>query len=271
MAIKFDSNLAWKDAVAAVSANREVLLALAGVFFLLPTLAFTLLFRVPEPAAGMTAEQQAQMTLDFLTSALPLIIPMAILQLAGTLALLTLLTDRARPTVGQAIRQGFSGMVPYFISQMLFGMALGLGGGVLLGVAAASGSQALASLILAVVLAAAVYVMIRIALVPTTIAMERERNPVAALRRSWNLTRGNAGRIALFFVVLMIALLVMTALLQILIGSLMLILTGAEGARVGVGIVSSAISAVITLYFVAVLASIHKQLAGTSNVDEVFD
>ena len=36
--MKFDSNRAWQDSVAAVRANREVLFPVAGVFFLLPSL-----------------------------------------------------------------------------------------------------------------------------------------------------------------------------------------------------------------------------------------
>ena len=271
MAIKFDSNLAWKDAIAAISANREVLLALAGVFFMLPSLAFALLFPVPEPNAAMTAEQQAAMTMEFLRSAAPLIIPMAVLQAAGTLTLLTLLTDRARPTVGQAIKLGFVALVPYVLAQILFGGAVALLGSLLLGLAAAIGSPALGSVIMAMVMAGLIYGVIRIALVPTAIAMEHLRNPVAAIKRSWALTEGNAGRIALFFVMLFVALLVVTVVLQMLIGTLLLVIAGAEGARVGIGIVSSAVSAIITLYLVAVLASIHRQLAGTAATDQIFD
>ena len=271
MAIKFDSNLAWKDALSAVSANREVLLALAGVFFMLPSLAFTLLFPVPEPNAAMSAEQQAAMTLDFLKSAAPVILPMAIFQAAGTLSLLTLLTDQARPTVGQAIKLGFVALLPYFLAQLMFGVAFGVAGSLLLGLAAAIGSPALGSLILAIVMAALFYGVIRITLVPTAIAMEHVRNPVAAIRRSWTLTQGNTGRIALFFVMLLVALLVITVVLQMLIGTLLLVIAGADGARVGIGVVSSAVSAVITLYVVAVLASIHRQLAGTTAADQVFD
>ena len=40
--MKFDSNRAWREASASASANREVLLAVAGVFFLLPGLASVL-------------------------------------------------------------------------------------------------------------------------------------------------------------------------------------------------------------------------------------
>ena len=50
--MKLDSSLAWKQANAAISANREVLLALAGVFFLLPRLAFQLLAPTPPTATA---------------------------------------------------------------------------------------------------------------------------------------------------------------------------------------------------------------------------
>ena len=40
--MRFDSNRAWQEAVASASANRVVLLPVAGVFFLLPGLASAL-------------------------------------------------------------------------------------------------------------------------------------------------------------------------------------------------------------------------------------
>lgn len=55
--MKFDSNLAWKQASSSIGANREVLLALAGVFFLLPSLVFALFLPAPEPVAGQSEAQ----------------------------------------------------------------------------------------------------------------------------------------------------------------------------------------------------------------------
>jgi len=45
--MKFDGNLVWQQASAAVSANREVVLALAGVFFMLPALGLALISPPP--------------------------------------------------------------------------------------------------------------------------------------------------------------------------------------------------------------------------------
>ena len=37
--MKFDMNAAWREATGMIAANREVLMIVAGVFFLLPSLA----------------------------------------------------------------------------------------------------------------------------------------------------------------------------------------------------------------------------------------
>ncbi|MFD2135472.1 hypothetical protein ACFSLT_10020 [Novosphingobium resinovorum] len=50
--MKFDSSRAWSQASQAVSANREVVLALAGVFFLLPQLMFSIFSRRRRRARG---------------------------------------------------------------------------------------------------------------------------------------------------------------------------------------------------------------------------
>ena len=56
----FDSNRAWKEASGAISANRDVVLALAGVFFLLPGLVSALLLPAPAPVDGMDRQAMAK-------------------------------------------------------------------------------------------------------------------------------------------------------------------------------------------------------------------
>ena len=139
----FDSNLAWKQASASIGANREVLLALAGVFFVLPSLAFALFFQQPQPVAGQSQAKMMAMMQNYYLTALPFIIPMALVQAAGTLAMLALFTDRSRPTVGEAIRQGAAGVLPYIAAQLLLGLGIGLAGGTMLALTAVTGVQAL--------------------------------------------------------------------------------------------------------------------------------
>ena len=258
--MRFDSNLAWKDSVQAVSANRDVLLALAGVFFMLPSLAFALLFPQPDPQPGLTPEQTLAVMGDFYRGAMPYMLVMSLVQAIGTLSVLTLFTDRARPTVGEAIRLGIGGVFSYLGAYLLIGMGLGLTGGLLIGGMAAAGVPALA----VALLVAMVYIGIRMSLIAPVVAVDRVRNPIAALRRSWDLTRGNAGRILLFFVLLGLAFIVVLLVIMGLIGVMLALVAGGEGAKIGAAVISSLLTGVMTLYFIAVIASIHRQLSGPS-------
>jgi hypothetical protein len=54
---KLDSSAAWASAAGMVSANRDVLLAIAGVFFLLPSLVAAVFVPAPVFATGMSEQQ----------------------------------------------------------------------------------------------------------------------------------------------------------------------------------------------------------------------
>lgn len=261
--MKFDSNRAWGEATAAISANREVLLALAGVFFMLPSLAFSLFLPPPEPPAGMMPEQMMALMQDYYLSVLPWAIPMAVLQTLGSLAILTLFTDRTRPTVGMAIKQGLAGVLPYLGANLLIGLGFGLGGGLLIALARASGIGALMALVIIALVGAGIYVMLRTLLVAPAVAVDGIRSPIAALNRSWMLTRGNAGRIALFFALLLVAFIVVSIVLNTIVGALLALLLG-DAAKVAVAIVSAALGAAFSLYAMAAIASVHRQLSGST-------
>lgn len=271
--MKFDSNLAWKEASSAVAANREVLLALAGVFFLLPSLAFALLMPSPEPQPGATPEQAMTVIQDYYASAMPFLIPLTILQAAGTLGLLSLFTDRRRPTVGEAIRLGFTGLLPYVGAQLLMAVGLGVGFGILGGIAAAVGGQALVVVVVVLALVAVAYVMIKTSLAAPVIIVEGVRNPVTALTRSWRLTSGNSLRLGVFYTLLGLVFVIVISIAMALVGLAATLLAGGEPAKVIGAVVSSALSAVMTLYFVAAIAAAHRQLAGPSpeRVSETFE
>lgn len=262
--MKFDSNRAWKEASAAVSANREVLFALAGVFIMLPSLAFALLYPQPEALPGMTGEQAANMLLAFYEEAMPWMIPMAILQAVGSLALLALFTDRTRPTVGEAIRLGLAGLLPYLAAQLLVGLAIGSLAVIVAGIGAASGLMALAVILAIGLIVLAVYIAIKTSLAAPVIMVEGARNPITALKRSWALTSGNSARIAVFYALLALVFIVVISIISALFGITASVIAGAEGARVVNAIVSSALGAIMTLYFIAAVAAVHRQLAGPS-------
>jgi hypothetical protein len=262
--MKFDSNLAWKQASAAIAANREVLLALAGVFLLLPTLAFGLMFPQPQPSPGMDREAMIALMSDYYMSALPYLLPMMLVQAIGTLALLTLLTDRTRPTVGQAIRLGAKGIVPYLLAQILVGIGVGIAGGSLLALGSATGVPAVAGITMALAVVVVAYVGIKTSLLAPVVVVEGQGNPIAALRRSWHLTRGNSVRIGLFYLLVIFAFLVIITIIMAIFGIVLALLAGSQTVGVATAVLSAALGTLMTLYLVAILASVHRQLAGPS-------
>ncbi|MBV1917064.1 MAG: glycerophosphoryl diester phosphodiesterase membrane domain-containing protein [Sphingomonadaceae bacterium] len=268
--MKFDSNRAWKRATSAISANREVVYALAGVFFLVPGLAMALLFPAPEPTAGLDRDAAMALVSDYYVSILPYLIPMVIFQAAGTLALLTLLTDRGRPTVGEAISMGLKGIIPYVLAQLALGLGIGLVCGALFALTTLAGVPAIGLIAAALVF---VYAWIKTSLVAPIIAVEGERNPIAALRRSWRLTSSNSARIALFYLLVIIAFSIVILAVTAIVGIVLALFADAYAVGLAGAVITSAFNAVMALYFVAIVAATHHQLAGHSpeTVSATFD
>lgn len=258
--MKFDSNSAWKEASAAISANRDVVFALAGVFYLLPSLAIALLFPSPEPVASMDQKALMAQASEYYASIMPVALPLLVFQAAGTLALLTLLTDRSRPTVREALGIGLRGVIAYCLAQLILGLGLGLVGGLLLTVGAATGVAVIAAISVVAVVILVAYAMIKTSLAAPVISVEGERNPLAALRRSWTLTRGNSVRIGLFYLLVGLAFIVITLVLTSLAGIVVALLASADASQIAGAVMSSAVNAVMVIYFVAIIAATHRQL-----------
>lgn len=258
----FSGSQTWQDARQTVALNREIFMAMAGVFYLVPALLVALIWPQPEPQPGLTPEQTIALVADFWKGAFPAYIVVGLFQTVGTIALLRLCTDRARPTVGAAIRVGLSGLLPYFGAQLLLGLSFGLVGGMLVAIGGISGSTALIAILVIALVVTLIYVLLRTTLLAPVIAVDGERNPIAALRRSWDLTRGHAGAIFGFFVLLGLAFGVVLIVAMVLAGIVLALVAGPETARTLTTIVSTALTAGMTVYFVATLASIHRQLAG---------
>ena len=270
---KLDSSLAWKTATRLVATNRDVLMAIAGVFFLLHELAVSIL--VPDPEMPhVTPPGRMMVTLaDAWTSSLPLLIIVTLLQMAGTVTVLIVMTDPDRPTVAQAIARGFRALGPYVLAQIIVGGALGMAFLVLVSAAALTGVQAIGAIVILAAFVAMVWCSLRMALVAPVLAIEGERNPIRALRRSWALTQGNSGRLLAFLVLLGLLFAVVYGLAMMLVGVVLVLTTGGELQRVLTAAVSSAITSGALIYFIAVLAAVYRQLGGpnTLEIRSIFD
>lgn len=270
---RLDSLAAWRTASSLVSANRDMLLAIAGVFFMLPSLAFAVIVPEPEMPAGADNAAMMRLVSDYYYAALPYLLAVTVLQMAGMITLQIVMTDRARPTVAQAIRRGFAATLPYLLAQLLFGLALGVGIGVAMTLATLSGIAALGLVIAVVAMVVAAHLFLRFLLIAPVLANEPSRNPVAILRRSWELTRGQSGRMLGFFGMALLLFLVISSLILMFVGMLLAIVAEGEVERVLAAAVSSALTAVALVYFAGMMAAVYRQFAGPppSEASAVFE
>lgn len=275
--MKFDMSAAWNEALRLISANRQVITIVAGVFFFLPYLAFMLLFM--NQMNALEAAQASNPDPDAMGAAMMtfygdvwwVILLFMVIQGIGMLGLLTLLTDRSRPTVGAALASGARLFIPYFGAQLLMGVVFGLL--LLVPVAVGAGASAAAGVVLGIAAVIAfVYLFVKFLLTPAVIAIERQANPISALSRSWQLTKGNSLRIFLFIFLLFVAVMIVGGVFSMILG-LLFALAGAEAAVIGQALVSGLVNAVFYVIFLGVIAAIYRQLAGTSGeaLHETFD
>ncbi len=252
--MKLDLGQAWSDATALLSANKDVIGIVAGVFFFLPSLAFALL--LPDAAQPQIDPANSDAVMEAMLAIYAdnwwIFVLISVLQMIGLLSLFALLKDSARPTVSEALKRGATGLPSYIVAQIITVIALGAIAGILAVI-----SPFLVFLAFPVV----IYVMIKLSLVGPVIAVEQTLNPFTALVRSWVLTKGNSLRIFAFFVLLFVIAIVILLLITLIAG-VILAAVGGQIELIGNGLVSSLLGAAMTAIYAAVLASIHRFLAG---------
>ncbi|MCJ2184111.1 lipoyltransferase [Novosphingobium sp. 1949] len=274
--MRFDSNQAWSETVAVVRRNLEVLMAVGGVFFLLPALLSTVFLSDIQLQIMAAAKDETALE-ALLGQHIGVILAFAIggsaVQFVGYLACTVLLTNRARPTVGQALATALARLPALFVATILCGMGIALVVSVVsvvmmgLGGALGGGAQALGALVSFVaMLSAMLYTFVRFSLLIPVMIRDGLTNPLAALMRSWQLTAGNTLRLLGFYTLLMIAYLAINILLSLFIMTPVQFVLGAgQAATFVAGVVTGAIAAVWGVLLTGVLTRIHAQLtSGTA-------
>lgn len=260
---KLDSNAAWIEATGIVSANRDVLFTLAGVFFFLPGLAATVLIEKVSIEPNMKPEQARALMLEFYAHNWWILLGMIILLLIGFLAIMTLMRDSRRPTVGEAIQASAGGAPTYLAAEFLLLLLITLVGGILMGLGLAI-SPALGATLLWAVL---VFFGIRALLISPLVAVEGMRNPLAVLGRSWRLTGGNFWRLWSFVVLLSLPFLLGFLIVRWASGAILAVIVEPGTQELVEAIINGAIITVALVYFAAVIAAIHRQLGGPAAAD----
>lgn len=260
---KLDLMRAWDGAVRMLLGNRELAAILGGVFFFLPLLAafFTWFgngIDILPKSENPDPEQIARAIDLFLRDNWWVLLLVGLLQIAGSIALLRVLAAPSRPTVGDAMRHAATLMLPLIGAQLLSGIAVQILPTLQAALLGEGPASAMASL---VIFPVAIYLSIKFSLISPVVAIDEVRNPVHALRRSWALTRGRSARLLGFYILLILAGVLVFLVAAIVMG-LVFALLGEQGAVIGSALFLAASVTLALLLGYAVVASVHRQLAG---------
>lgn len=242
---KFEMGAAWEDSVALLKSHTALTGAVAAVFLFLPALAVSWFGPSPiEAPAGASVTQIVETIRANLMQALPYQIPVGLLSLIGTVAIMRLWLARTSTSVGESLAFSLMAFVTVLIVQILVGLALFVG--------------------FFLFLVPGLYLVGRLALVLPAIADRGFRNPLDAIASSWKLTEGNGWLIFLFLFLVTIVM----AIGGMIVGGVAT-LVGTDGliTQIFSGVIVAAFGAVTTMVSLAVSTAAYRQLAVENRSD----
>ena len=239
--MKLNLMACWNHAVALIRAHGDAIVPVAGLLVFLPALIVA--NYIAEPATDVNdIAALAAAYADYLREN---VIALALSNLVTSFGLFVLflvfLTGPDR-RVGDSFRVAATLFLFFLLANIL------------------TGALTFAGFVLFIV--PGIIVAVRLVCVPAVVAAEQERSAAAALRRSWDLTKGNGWSIfallAIVFVIGTVSVGVLSALVGVVVG----LATGGEGWPFIESLVATLAGTVFQIVNVAVVASIYDHLSG---------
>ncbi|UVI40305.1 glycerophosphoryl diester phosphodiesterase membrane domain-containing protein [Qipengyuania spongiae] len=266
--MKLDLSAAWERGTASIGANREIVLVLAGVFLFIPLFAiFLVLLGSGFDFTGNPDADQAQQAMrfaaligEFLGQYWWLLLIAFILQAAGSIAIIRILGDAAKPTVGDVLKLAARLVPTLLAANILSGLVVQLPS--LLAELAGGGETAVGATINLIGLPFVFYLSVKFILIAPAVALEGQANPLKAIARSWRVTKGNSLRIFAFFLLFAVAALVLFLVLSLVFG-LVFALLGARGEEIGSAAFWAFFLTTTYVIYYAVIAAMYRQLSAS--------
>jgi len=246
---------AWEEAVAFVAREAALLFPVALLFVALPVVVLQEM-TPPELIAWSAAPKAGTMPPVPGSYWLALILTV-ILAWFGSLTLFALAL-RPGISVAEALKLSLSRLPVLLGTSLLAGLLLFLA--VMLVSVPLVFVGGVAGPIVAIV-GLGLFVGARLALL-NPVVIDDHLGVVASLRRAWSLTRGHFWRICGFLVILLLLSTVAGSAAQAVVGVVGGLVAGADGARLAGGIAAAAVSGVVQVYMLVMLARLYRQAAG---------
>jgi membrane-anchored glycerophosphoryl diester phosphodiesterase (GDPDase) len=204
-----------------------------------------------------------------------------VLVFAQQAAMVTLASPLEQASFGTAMSRGFKSALPFFGIAIVLVLAYFIIGGGLVAVLAAAGlggpdaAVGLGAVVLVLALPLMIYLGCRFSVLVPVVAVDQVFNPIAAIRRSWNVTGGKVLRIFLATIVfLLISMVVLGLPVMLIFGSAFGAPDGSEpSAMVLFGpLLMLPLFIVYTIFGTTYVAALHSEVTGggAEALEEVF-
>lgn len=256
--MKLSYNAVWEDALRLLRTHGSLVAALAGVFLFLPALLVT--HFLPRPEAASVPELIREMVAYF-RAHWPWLLLENVANMLGTLAILQLVFRAAGTSVGGAIA-GAVRLLPFYLpAAILANLVIGAGFAFVLLLPGLDLAGRL--LLLLPVAVASLYLLGRLSLLAPLVVAEEERSPVAALRRTFAVTRGKGWAIIGLVLLIAVAGSILLWVATSLVGILFTLLLPESTALLVMRIVNTGASTALATLLILIYAALYRRLAGT--------
>jgi hypothetical protein len=238
--MNFSYSAVWDDVVALARSHGSLIATIAGVFLFLPNLLVSYL--LPAPQTGDPGQILALLS-DYFAAAWPWFLLSGLVGMAGGIAILLLISERSI-TVGRAIAAALPLLLFYFLTTLAAGLIVGAG--------------------LVLLIVPGLYLFGRLAPAGVVVVAERRLNPVDAVRRCFELTRGHGWAILGLVVLVGIAALVAVGVATALVNLVFVLVLGRDAAAFPGLILESAANALVSTLMLLLNAAIYRRLAGST-------
>lgn len=251
--MKLSYSAVWAEVTALLRSHASLIATVAGVFIFLPTLLVAHFLPQPEgflPALlaasllpqpdGAATIVQLQLWGEYFNANWHWLLLNRIVVMIGSIAILLLLFARGI-TVGAAIAAALALLPAYFIASLLGSVAIGFG--------------------IMLLLVPGLYLIGRLGPLNAVVVAETHRNPIAALRRCWDLTRGHGWAILGLILIVAIAATIVVVVASNLLGIVFVLAAGKEVGRLLTLIVATAGNAAMVTLLLVLGAALYRQLS----------
>ena len=255
---KLSLSRAWDEAKAVLARDGRLFLAVALAMFVLPGLVLSV--SMPDSEPGQLPPAGVWLLVGIVA---------VLVSLVGQLGVIRLALE-PHVAVGEAIVHGLKRLAAYVLAVLIWVVPILVIGGVLYDFLAINESHPSvgASVALLVLTGVGVFLGVRLML-SSAVASAENIGPIAILRRSWQLSRGNWWRLFVFLVLFGIGAVCLLWAVDSVAALLVRLVAEDSGPRsVGgllVAIASQVVSALLSVAFFVMLARLYAERSGTGS------